>query len=197
MIISVIGGSGSGKDTQAGYISERFGVPNISMGNILREEKRKGNPLAVQAMEIADQGKWVPDQITSQILEDFVVANCPDGFVITGYPRPVEQIQSLDRIAAALNQEVAAIVHIHVPDEVLMDRMRKQAAEAAKSDDVRADTAEEIMRARLKSYHDTINPLLEEYKGRGILVDIDGTPSIEEVKHDILTQLEELIGTTL
>jgi adenylate kinase len=190
MIISIIGGSGSGKDTQASFISERYNTPHISMGEILRDGERKGDPLAVKAMEIANEGKWVPDEITSEILAAYVRVNCPEGFIITGYPRPEEQIKSFDRIAETLNQEITAVVHIRVPEEVMMARMRKQAEDYGEE---REDTTEEAMRTRIKSYQETINPLIREYSDRGILIDVDGTPSIQKVKESIFKELDALV----
>lgn len=191
MIISIIGGSGSGKDTQAAYIAEDYGIKHISMGEIMRQAKKDGDELAIEAMRIADQGKWVPDQITSQILENYVVEHCPNGFVITGYPRPVEQIESFDRIAEALGLNIAAVIHIEVPDAVLLERMQRQAAETSGDRD---DTDPEIMQARLRSYHNSIDPLVREYRNRGLLIEVDGTPSRESVRRGISRQLQMKLG---
>lgn len=194
MIISIIGGSGSGKDTQAAFIAEDYNLPHLSMGEIMRQAKKDGDPLAIEAMRIADQGNWVPDRITSQILENYVAEHCPDGFVITGYPRPVEQLDSFDRIADTLGVDIAAVVHIEVPDTVLIERMMRQAAETTGHRD---DTDPEIMQARLKSYHDTINPLVREYRRRGLLIEVDGTPSREAVRREIAKQLKQKLGDGL
>jgi adenylate kinase len=191
MVISIIGGSGSGKDTQAAFISGKYNIPHLSMGNILREAERARNPLALEAQKYYDQGKWVPDEITSKLLQDYIEAASLKGFVITGYPRFIEQTTSFDRILRELNMPLTAVLHIEVPDEVLLQRMHAQVAEAVKKGDERGDTTEEAIQQRLKSYKDTIDPILAEYLKRGILTNIDGTPSREEVRDAIFVELDK------
>lgn len=190
-VISIIGGSGSGKDTQATLLSKKLGIPHLSMGAILREEKAKGNPLAVAAAAYSEKGLWVPDTLTSQILEDYVKVNAKGGFIITGYPRPVEQRLSFDRIIKELGLHLLAVVHIHVPDEILLERMKKQRDDQALGDQ-RVDMNDEAIAARLKSYHDTIGPILDWYRERGVLLDVDGTPSREQVHEGIIAGLEKM-----
>jgi adenylate kinase len=192
VVISIIGGSGSGKDTQATKLSQHFDIPHLSMGAILREQDRLGNPLAQKAVEILNEGNWVPDEITSKILEDYVMEHAQRGFIITGYPRPPEQRKSFAKILEKMQLKLGAVVHIRVPDEILLDRMHKQLKEQHETTDKRGDTSDTAMLQRLKSYHDTINPILDHYREEGVLLDIDGTPTIDEVFSTILSGLENL-----
>jgi adenylate kinase len=193
MVITIIGGPGSGKDTQAEFISKKYNIPHVSTGQIFREESRKGDALAKKAIKIANQGDWVPDEIASAVLQKYLEKHCTKGFVLTGYPRPVEQIRSLDRILREMKLDLTAVLHIEVPDEVLAGRMKTQIEDSAKAGDERSDTSDEAMKKRLQAYHETIRPLLNEYFHRGQLINIDGTPSIEEVRESIFSELEKLI----
>jgi adenylate kinase len=188
-IISIIGGSGSGKDTQAKLLSEKVGLKHLSMGEIFRSEEKLGNPLVAEAATYYNRGKWAPDRITTGVLRAYVIRNAPEGFIITGYPRPPEQCVSLANLAEELKLNVKAVVHIEVADDVLLARMHSQAAEAGSE---RADTTDELMRERLKSYHETIKPVLEYYRERDLLINIDGSPSVEIVHNYILAELAKL-----
>lgn len=192
MVISIIGGSGSGKDTQAAFISEKYNLPHLSMGNIFREEERKGNPLAIEGQKIANEGKWVPDEITSKLLQDHVKENAPGGFVITGYPRFLEQCNSFDRILKELGLDLTVVIHIEVTEEILLERMRVQVQEAEARGDKRGDTSEDAMRQRLKSYYETVDPVLAEYLKRGKLVNVDGSPTREEIRDVIFAELSKV-----
>ncbi len=191
VVFSIIGGSGSGKDTQAGLLSKHYDIPHLSMGGIMREQEKAGNPLALEAVRILNKGVWVPDEITSSILEDYVKRNAPDGFIITGYPRPPEQCISLERITNDMGLEVKAVIHIEVPDEILLERMHRQMSEESIGGS-RGDMTEEAMHNRLKSYHDTIKPIIEFYSERDLLLNVDGTPTVEEVFDSIVNGLEKM-----
>lgn len=186
----MIGGSGSGKDTQAGFLAQKYNLASLSMGNIIREEYRKGNPIAIEAQTVARAGNWSPDHLTSKLLLDHLVENNYHDFVINGYPRFLEQAHTFDKLLAELKLELTCVLHLTASDDVLLGRLRKQAVEAAKGQDKREDTTEEAMRKRLESYHNTINPVLELYKERGVLIEIDATPSIEEVKTAMFAKLD-------
>ncbi len=188
-IISIIGGSGSGKDTQAKLLSEKIGLKHLSMGEIFRAEEKLGNPLVAEAATYYNRGKWAPDRITTGVLRAYVMRNAPEGFIITGYPRPPEQCVSMEKLAQELGLKIAAVVHIEVADDILLARMHSQADEAGSD---RADTTDELMRERLKSYHDTIKPVLEYYRERDLLVNIDGSPSVAEVHQNIVAEIARL-----
>lgn len=190
MVISIIGGSGSGKDTQAKFVAEKYNLPHLSMGNILREAERAGNPLGIEAVKILNEGQWVPDAITSKLFMEHVNANAKEGFVITGYPRFIEQAHTFDGILAELGLKLTCVVHMHAPDEILLQRLHKQAVETANSSDQRGDTSDEAIQRRLKSYHDTINPVLAKYREEGILIDIDATPAIDVVTSQIIAAID-------
>jgi adenylate kinase len=194
MVFSIIGGSGSGKDTQAAFLAEKYNIPHISMGQIMRDGERAGHPLAIEAQKFANMGRWVPDEITSALLQEFLEKNAKEGFVLTGYPRPVEQIRSFDRILHEMGLKLTAVIHIDVADEVLLARMRKQVEDMKKTGDTRSDVSEDAMLGRLKAYHETIEPLLAEYIQRNILINIDGAPSIEEVRDSLFKAVEERVS---
>jgi len=192
MVISVIGGSGSGKDTQAELLSQKFETRHISSGYIFREGEKQGNPLAIEAQKMANQGKWVTDNITSKLVLEYVQKNCPTGFIITGYPRYLEQAHTFDEIVKTLNISLTCVIHISVSDKILIERMKLQRAESLSRGDVRGDTSDEVIIQRLKSYHETINPLLTEYTTRNLLIDIDGSLPKEVVFSNILSSLSKL-----
>lgn len=187
MVICIIGGSGSGKDTQGTKLSRKLNIPHISMGGILRGEEKLGNPLAIEAQKIANQGKWVPGDIIAQLLEDYLRKNAQSGVILNGFPRSIDQANYFPDLLTRVGLKLSSVIHLHVPDEVLYDRMQKQVEEGHD----RADTTHEVMQQRLKSYKETIEPILQLYRQQGLLVDIDGTPNVDEVEKSIEAALTQ------
>jgi len=188
MVIAFIGGSGSGKDTQARLLSEKLDIPTISAGAMLREAYEAGNPLGIEASTYWKKGEWVPDEITSEIILNYINSHHIKEFIITGYPRFAEQAYTFDRILEVVGLKLTAVVHLSVEKSELWERLQTQKIE----DPARKDTSEEAMGKRLDSYYETIEPLLKKYAKDDILVNVDGTPSVTTVAAMIDEGLEKV-----
>jgi adenylate kinase len=193
MAVAIIGPSGSGKDTQAEFVEKEFGIKHFSVGQLFRDIKNRGDAIAKEAMEYVTAGKWVPDEITIKVVKDYIERECPDGFVMTGFPRTVDQFLMFDDVLKDLDLDWTAVVHMDLSREESLNRMVKQAKEAEEAGNPRPDATRELMNKRLDSYYETINPILQECKERGILLNIDASPSIEKVKDDLLSELKKLV----
>jgi adenylate kinase len=185
-IICLIGGSGSGKDTQGNILSKKLGRPHISMGGIMRAEGEAGNPLGIKALEILNKGVWVDGETVAALLEGYLARHKDTGVILNGFPRSDDQRQYFPGILQRQGLTLEAVVLIEVPREILLERMKKQIEEGQQ----RADTSPEAMEQRLKSYYDTVNPIIEGYKEEGVLITVDGAQSIEGVATEIETKLK-------
>ena len=189
MIIAIIGPSGSGKDTQARFIEEKYNIPNISTGRLMREEIESGSELGKKIDSYIGDGKWLPDEMTYDLLvKRLEQPDAKQGFILNGFPRTYAQIEMLDRIAREKQLDISAIVHFELHDDEILKRMRKQANEAEE----RTDLDEEAIRTRLKFYKDTIYPIVREYEKRGLLLNVDASPSIEEVRNSLAEKLDKI-----
>lgn len=189
MIIAIIGPSGSGKDTQARFIEEKYNIPNISTGRLMREEIESGSELGKKIDSYIGDGKWLPDEMTYDLLvKRLEQPDTKQGFILNGFPRTYAQIEMLDRIAREKQLDISAIVHFELHDDEILKRMRKQASEAEE----RTDLDEEAIRTRLKFYKDTIYPIVREYEKRGLLLNVDASPSIEEVRNSLAEKLDKI-----
>lgn len=191
MVVAIIGPSGSGKDTQAANIAKHYDVHIFSTGAVMRDQSAKGNPVAIKAQEYANAGHWSPDELVLQLMSDYIKQECPNGFVVTGFPRMLPQFLMFDDFLEDLKLNWDAIIHIKLDDETAIHRMERQAHDAELTGQKRPDATPELMRERLKSYHETINPILAETRKRGILFEIDGSRTRTEIFSSIKTILEE------
>lgn len=200
----MLGPPGSGKGTQAKFLSERYHIPHVSTGDMLREEVRNETSLGLKAKEIMDQGGLVSDEIVSaMILKRLDQEDCARGVILDGYPRTVEQAHVLDGILAELGRTLERVILVDVPDDEIVRRLggRRSCPKCGKvyhliynppADGVhcdvcgvelvqRDDDKEEVIRQRLLQYHEKTQPLVDLYEQRGLLVDIDGSQSMEAV----------------
>ncbi len=212
----LLGPPGSGKGTQAKILAERYGIPHISTGDILREEVRNGTPLGKRAKEIMERGDLVPDKLVAGIILNRLDRDdCARGFILDGYPRTVEQAAILDDILGELGRRLERVILITVPDEVIVERMagRRSCPECGrvyhmvsappKNDTLcdecgvalvqRPDDREEVVLERLRVYHEKTQPLEELYRSRGILLEVDGNQPVDTVTGVIV----EALATTL
>ena len=213
MQIVLFGPPGAGKGTQAKFISEQYNVPHISTGDILRENVREGTELGKKAKVYMDKGALVPDSVLIDIIKERLQK--PDtrrGFLLDGFPRTLPQAESLDEILDDINKKLDAVVNIEVGAQELVKRLSGRLTcrncgatyniktNPPKMDNIcdacggelyqRADDTEDAIRNRIAVYKKQTSPLIDYYKKKGILVDIDGEREIDEVRSDIMKALE-------
>jgi adenylate kinase len=177
MRVIFLGPPGSGKGTQAKLLAGRLGVPAISTGDILREAVRQGSPLGRRAKAIMDAGELVPDEVVIDLIRDRTAeADARTGFLLDGFPRTIEQARALDRLLAGNGVALDGVINLLVPEKTLIERMLGRAAQEGRSDD-RPETVAE----RLRVYREKTAPLVEHYRGLGILSEVDGSGQIATV----------------
>ena len=177
MRVVFLGPPGSGKGTQAGLLAERLGVPAISTGDILRAAVREKTPLGREAQAVMDRGELVSDDlIVSLIRERIARPDARKGFILDGFPRTIAQAEALDKMLSGNGDALSAVVNFSVPEHVLVDRMLGRASAEGRSDD-RPDAIAE----RLRVYREKTEPLVDFYRRRDLLADVNGVGSVEEV----------------
>ena len=183
----LVGPPGAGKGTQAVLLSETYGIPAISTGDIFRANVRDETPLGVEAKGFMDRGEYVPDTLTNALVADRLKhADCEPGFLLDGYPRTLDQVRALDDVLAADGHRLDVVVELVADPEVVIERIRLRAAEQGRADDT-ADVA----RSRLELYARETAPLIEAYGDRDILVRVDGIGEIEVVTARIIAALAD------
>lgn len=174
MRILLIGPQGSGKSTQAQALAKLLNIPKISTGDILREIAKEDSEEARKIRQIQNEGKLVDDATIAKIVEERLKENdTASGFILDGYPRNLSQ---KDLFEPAFDK----VIYLKVPDEELMQRLLKRG---------RADDTPESIKMRLDLYNGQTQPLLAYYRNLGILVEIDGLGSIEEIQDEIKKSL--------
>ena len=185
----LVGPPGAGKGTQASQLSEAYGIPAISTGDIFRANVRDETPLGVEAKGYMDRGEYVPDSLTNALVADRLTADdCEPGFLLDGYPRTVDQVRALDELLASQGNTLNAVVELVADPDVVVERILKRALDSGRSDD--AD--ETIIRSRLALYARETAPLIDVYGSRGILVSVDGIGEISAVTQRIRDALAKL-----
>lgn len=184
MHLLIMGPPGAGKGTQAKLISERYSIPAISTGDMFRAMKTSETPLAQEVRAIMESGGYVSDDITNRIVADRLGQDdCAGGFLLDGYPRTLQQVETLDGFldGSPLDAVISLLADV---DEVVV-RLLKRAETDGRSDD-----NEETIRVRQQVYADQTQPLLEVYRERGLLVEVDGLGSVDEVSQRIVAALD-------
>ncbi|HEV8611686.1 MAG TPA: adenylate kinase [Thermoanaerobaculia bacterium] len=177
MRVIFLGPPGSGKGTQAKLLGQRLNVPAISTGDMLREAVRLGTPLGRRAKAIMEAGELVPDDVVVGLIRERIAA--PDagkGFILDGFPRTIEQANALDRLLEGNGAMLDGVINLLVPEKTLIERMLGRAAQEGRTDD-RPETVAE----RLKVYGEKTAPLVEHYRTRGILTDVEGSGEIPQI----------------
>jgi len=186
----IIGPPGSGKGTQAERISERLGVVAISTGDIFRANVKGGTPLGVEARKYMDNGDFVPDSVTNEMVRDRLSQDdATEGFLLDGYPRTVAQVEYLDGILAASSQALSVVLQLTADDEELVTRLLGRARETGRSDD-----NEGVIRHRLDLYHQQTEAVVAKYAERGILTQVDGIGGIEDVTDRVLGSIDDVLS---
>ena len=174
----LVGPPGAGKGTQSNQLSEAYGIPAISTGDIFRANVRDETPLGVEAKGYMDRGEYVPDSLTNALVADRLAADdCARGFLLDGYPRTVDQVRALDEVLADQGHSLDVVVELVADPDVVVQRILKRALDSGRSDD--AD--ETIIRSRLALYARETAPLIDLYGSRGIVASVDGIGEISDV----------------
>ncbi|MCU0780232.1 MAG: adenylate kinase [Akkermansiaceae bacterium] len=191
--IALFGPPGAGKGTQSEYLVNRFNLFYISTGDLLRRELAAGSELGNQAREIIAAGGLVSDEIIVQIIEKTIKENPQaSGFLFDGFPRTFVQAYILDGLMIKLNTALNCLINLDIPEETTVQRLLKRGETSGRLDD-----NEEVIRNRLREYHQKTLPVLQFYREKGQQIDIDGTRSVEEVRHDIVRVIQKELDKNL
>jgi len=176
--VGLFGPPGAGKGTQAVKLKDLLGVPHISTGDMFRENIKNNTELGRTAKQYSDSGQLVPDEVTIAMVKDRLGrADVKGGFLLDGFPRSVPQAEALDKILAELGLPLDHVVNIAVADEEVKNRLAKRAAIEGRADDAKP----EVVENRLNTYKSQSEPCLTYYRPKGIVRDIDGIGTIDEV----------------
>lgn len=185
MRLILMGPPGAGKGTQAGSIAAHFAIPAISTGDIFRKNVAEGTELGIEAQKFMHAGEYVPDEVTNKMVRNRLAeADAAAGFLLDGYPRTLAQVEELDDMVGAHGQRLDAVVVLTADSEELVSRLLQRAVEQGRKDDT-----EEVIRRRQELYLEQTAPLIEVYRERGLLVEVDGMGEIDEVTRRIFDAL--------
>ena len=200
--------------TQAKMIAEKCGIPHISTGDIFRANIKNGTELGAKAKEYMDKGLLVPDELVCDLVVDRIQqADCEKGYILDGFPRTIPQAEALENALNAIEQKLDYAIDIDVPDENIINRMSGRRAcvgcgatyhvlfnptkvegkcdVCGESLILRDDDKPETVKKRLDVYHTQTQPLIDFYTERKVLVEVDGTQSMDKVFDDIMKILGE------
>ena len=190
MRLLIMGPPGAGKGTQAAQIASRYGIPAISTGDIFRAMKTADTPLAQQVRTIMESGGYVSDEITNEIVADRLAhVDCVRGFLLDGYPRTPAQVATLDAYLASRGEALDAVVCLVADEDEVVERLLKRAETDGRSDD-----KEQTIRVRQQIYTEQTAPLLELFRERDLLVEVDGLGPVAEVSERLFAALDAKIG---
>ena len=183
----LIGMPGAGKGTQAERLSQSYGIPAISTGDIFRHNVKNETELGKQAKAFMDRGEYVPDSLTNALVRDRLTwDDAEKGFLLDGYPRTEDQVNELDEILKDADQSLNAVVLITADTDEVVRRLLGRAAEQG-----RADDTEDVIRRRLEVYAEQTAPLINIYSHRNLVAEVDGLGAVDEVTGRILSALAE------
>lgn len=187
-----MGPPGAGKGTQAGSIAEHYGIVTISTGQLFRDNIQLGTPLGKRVEELIAGGNLVPDEVTNQMI--FQRLSSPDvrkqgGYLLDGYPRTLDQVEALDGELRRSRRRIDAVLALKAEPTELVSRMLKRAQIEGRADDNAAS-----IRHRIDVYHAETAPLLDVYRERGLLVEVDALGEVDEVRRRLIAALDHKLG---
>lgn len=191
MRIILLGPPGSGKGTQAQLLVQRYGIVQLSTGEMLRAAVAAGTPVGLKAKEIMAGGGLVPDDVVVGIISDRIdQADAKNGFILDGFPRTVPQAEALDDLLRHKHLKLDAVIELRVNESALLSRVETRVAQMReRGEEVRVDDTPEVLTKRLASYRSQTEPLIHYYSERRKLSTIDGMMAIDEVTRAIHRQL--------
>jgi adenylate kinase len=194
MRLILLGPPGSGKGTQAQRLIHRYGIVQLSTGEMLRAAVAAQTPVGLKAKDIMEAGGLVPDEVVVGIISDRL--DQPDaakGFILDGFPRTVPQAEALDDLLKKKRLKLDAVIELRVNESALLARVENRAAETrSRGEEVRVDDTPEVLTKRLASYRSLTEPLIHYYSERRKLLTVDGMMTIEHVTHEIGRILEAI-----
>ncbi len=213
MNLMLFGAPGAGKGTQAKYLIEKFNIPQISTGDMLRAAITDGTAMGMEAKSYMDAGKLVPDStIIGIIKERLGQADCKKGFILDGFPRTLAQAEALEELMKNMGISLDKVISLNVPDELIVGRItgRRVCSKCGVSFHVefnpskvadvcdycggeliiRKDDNAETVKSRLEAYHAQTAPLIAYYTDMGVMVELDGTKDVNEVTQDMFALLK-------
>ena len=187
MRIILLGPPGSGKGTQAQLLVQRYGIVQLSTGEMLRAAVAAQTPVGLQAKDIMASGSLVPDEIVIGIISDRLdQPDMKNGFILDGFPRTVPQAAALDELLKRKHIKLDAVVELRVNESALLNRVETRVAEMqARGEEVRIDDTPEVLSKRLANYRAQTEPLIHYYSERRKLLTVDGMMTIEHVTREI------------
>jgi adenylate kinase len=215
MRLVIIGAPGAGKGTQAVKLCERFNIPHLSTGAIFRSNMKNETELGIKVRDIINSGKLVPDEITMEIVEDRLTqSDCKNGFLMDGFPRTVRQAEFFDTLLKSKGKKIDWAVNLVVDDVIILERMMgRRVCESCGASyhetriptkvigvcDLcgqrvvhRDDDKPETVKQRLEVYHAQTEPIIEYYRIKGILANVQGRDSVNDTAGDLFKALSVL-----
>jgi adenylate kinase len=191
MRIILLGPPGSGKGTQAQLLVQRYGIVQLSTGEMLRAAVAAGTPVGLKAKEIMAGGGLVPDEVVVGIISDRIdQPDAKNGFILDGFPRTVPQAEALDELLKHKHLKLDAVIELRVNESALLSRVETRVAQMReRGEEVRVDDTPEVLTRRLASYRSQTEPLIHYYSERRKLSTIDGMMAIDEVTRAVHRQL--------
>jgi adenylate kinase len=212
--VVLMGGPGAGKGTQAGFLKKTFGLPQIATGDLFREHLANKTELGILANQYMDAGELVPDKVTVAMVEDRLARpDCADGALFDGFPRTIAQADALEKLLAEDSEQINIVPYIHVDKSVLVKRLAGRwtcrenghvfhalfnpPAETGICDIdgsplyQRDDDTEETQKRRIEVYFEQTAPLLDYYREKDLLVEINGEQPIDQVQKDLVTAIRQ------
>ncbi|MGL5000622.1 MAG: adenylate kinase [Cetobacterium sp.] len=212
MNIMLFGAPGAGKGTQAKFIIDQYGIPQISTGDMLRAAIAEGTQMGMEAKKFMDEGKLVPDSTIIGIIKDRLSEeDCKKGFILDGFPRTLAQAEALELLLKELSMNLDKVISLNVPDELIVGRVIGRRVcpncgasfhiennpskvegkcDYCKSDLIlRKDDNKDTVEKRLSAYHEQTAPLFNFYTERGVMVELDGTKEINDIAKEIFNIL--------
>jgi adenylate kinase len=215
LFLVLLGGPGAGKGTQAERLSETLDIPQVSTGDLFRENLKKETELGLLAKGYMERGELVPDEVTvGMVRERLARPDADKGAILDGFPRTIAQAEALGMLLAELGHRLAVVPNIQVPEDVLLARlagrwtcrtcgaMYHQLFSPPQEDGVcdrcggqlyqRPDDAPETQKHRIVVYFEQTAPLIDYYREKGLLVEVDGRPGIEQIQAELLEIIQAL-----
>lgn len=208
MNLMLFGAPGAGKGTQAKFLIEKYNIPQISTGDILRAAIADKTDMGMEAKKFMDAGQLVPDSTIIGIIKDRLAEDdCKKGFILDGFPRTLPQAEALNDLMKDMEISLDKVISLNVPDELIVERItgRRTSKKTGKiyhikfnppvdekEEDLvqRADDTEETVTKRLAAYHDQTSPLIKFYTDMGVMVELDGTQDVSDVTADMFKAIE-------